>query len=196
MLHVRRVERGSVVELDAAPEVAAPGPVPAYGEAPCCQHGLELRAVRESHQLLVDEIRHRERAVVVVAGRVDVRDRVSRTGHQNAALVRTAKGGLPGSSAERDNGERDERSQRAHAPAHPSSFHVLPFLLPACGQERSKPEKYDATDCKKSGSADPGGTRRLGITQTPQPKSLRDRVARGMAGVALPRSSERGVRGI
>ena len=128
----------------------------------------------EVEEVLVGIAHERLSSVVVRTRRIEVRDRIRRPVDESARR-RRRECGHPCPRSESDDGKRDHGAERNDPPAHRSSFHVVPFLLPVNGSDRSEPlERYDAKRCRKVGANDglaPGGVR----SSTPtQPGSLRD----------------------
>ena len=79
--------------------------------------------------MLVDVVTERRRAVVIVPGRIEVRDGVRRARDDRAAGRGAAGGGLSDAGADGRCDERHEAAERTEAPSPTKSTHEFLFLL-------------------------------------------------------------------
>ena len=133
-LHVRRGHDVAVVELHAVPEAARIGLQVALETALRCEHGVRCQAARTGlEQALEDLILDGLRPEVVARRRIDVDDAVRRAVDKSAAgglRIDAVPGRLPGTSAERSQGDHRESEKNSAPPSRFSVHERLPMFAP------------------------------------------------------------------
>ncbi len=117
------------MEGHAAAQRAAPRLDGAHRGAPRRERRDDLRTVPRVVEMLVDVVAERRRAVVVVPGRVEVRDGVGRPGDDRAAGRGAARCGLSDAGTDGRRDDRHDAAEGTEAPSRSNSTHEFLFLL-------------------------------------------------------------------